>query len=123
MDQSGRHRNSYVFPFFVFSSRARELGILRVSTRYNHAPDDDLVYMSRAAVFVYSGGGYSTLVAYQVSFNGGVVEAEQQQLIFQLLPLVGVRLWRAVLVATALVLLIAGLIAAFAWGARGAKTR
>ena len=42
-----------------------------VTHRWNHTPDEDLVYMSHAQAFVYSGGGFSRIVGECVHRLGG----------------------------------------------------
>ena len=42
-----------------------------VTHRWNHTPDEDLVYMSHARTFVYSGGGFSRIVGECVHRLGG----------------------------------------------------
>ena len=64
------HQGSVVYKNHVddfFRSRG-----YNVTHRWNHTPDEDLVYMSHAQTFVYSGGGFSLLVGECVVRLGGV---------------------------------------------------
>mmetsp|Transcript_94328 Transcript_94328/g.270170 ORF Transcript_94328/g.270170 Transcript_94328/m.270170 type:complete len:140 (+) Transcript_94328:871-1290(+) len=63
------HHGSVVYKNHVdafFKSRG-----YNVTHRWNHTPDEDLVYMGHARTFVYSGGGFSQVVGECVHRLGG----------------------------------------------------
>ena len=74
-------KNTYTAPKHTHSIEYREalISFLKtegkftdITTRWNHLPDEDFLYMSNSKIFIYSGGGFSHIIGECVRRLGGV---------------------------------------------------